>query len=84
MSFTYTIETSEDNIAFTPWNNTKTNVRYIKITVDTVNIATGATSPNAYLDNFTAVGESDNWEKISSGSTNISLATTSAINAMFI
>lgn len=84
MSFTYTIETSEDNVTFTPWNNIKTNARYLKLTVDTVNIVTGATAPNAYLDNFTVIGESDNWEKISSGSTNISLATTSAINAMFI
>lgn len=82
MSFTYTIETSEDNITFTPWTGTKTNARYIKLTVDTVNIVTGATSPNAYLDDFTVVGESDNWEKISSSS-DINYATDSDIDSLF-
>lgn len=83
MSFTYTIETSEDNITFTPWAGTKTNARYVKLTVDTVSIVTGATSPSAYLDDFTVIGESDNWEKISSGGGSIEYATDSDIDSLF-
>jgi hypothetical protein len=83
MSFTYTIETSDDNIVYNRWTEDPINARYIKLTVDSVNIVSGATSPKAYLANFTVYGDSDKWIKISSGGGDIEYATNSDIDNLF-
>ena len=83
MSFTYTIEVSEDNVNYTSWDGVLIDARYIKLTVDSVNIVSGAASPNAHLTDFTVYGDSDKWEKISSGGSNIDYATDSDIDNLF-
>ena len=84
MSFIYTIETSEDNIVYNGWTEDPINARYVKLTVDSVNIVSGATSPKAYLDNFTVYGDNEKWEKLSSNGEDIVLATRNDIDKMFI
>jgi len=85
MSFTYTIEVSEDNVNYTSWDGVSVDARYIRLTVDSVNIDAGATSPNAHLADFTVYGDNDKWEKISfGGSAEIVLAREQDIDEMFI
>lgn len=83
MSFTYTIEVSDDNVNYVNWVGVSIDARYIKLTVDSVNIVSGATSPNAHLTDFTVYGDSNNWEKISSGGADIDYATDADIDNMF-
>lgn len=84
MSFTYTIETSIDNITYENWTEDAVNAKYIKLTVDSVNIDVGAVSPNAHLTDFTVYGDSDKWIKISSGgSGDLIYATNSDIDNLF-
>lgn len=85
MTFTYTIEISDDNTTFTQWSGDNTDARYIRLTVDSVNIASGATNPSAYLDNFTVYGDNIKWERLISGeSGNLIYATNSDIDNLFI
>lgn len=84
MSFTYTIEVSADNVNYVNWDGVSIDARYIKLTVDSVNIVSEATSPNAHLTDFTVYGDSDKWEKISSGgSADINYATNLDIDNLF-
>lgn len=84
MSFTYTIEVSEDGTNYAGWDSVPVDARYIRLTVDSVNIDAGSTSPNAHLADFTVYGDSDKWENISSGgSVDIDYATDSDIDNLF-
>lgn len=78
MDVDYTVEVSEDNITFSEWENEEVDVRYIKITANTVNV-TGV-SPSAYLDDFTVIAKSDKWQEVSTMNT----LTNEEIDAMFI
>lgn len=83
MSIAYNAETSVDGVTFSEWEDVLTNARYIKLTVESLTVYPGATSPNAYLSNFVVVGESSRWEKISSSS-DIEYATNTDIDNLFI
>ena len=82
MTAKYTISTSTDNSTFTEFDKYKstTSARYIKVTVDSVDIDTGATSPEAYLDNFIVLAESNKWHEVSTMNT----LTSAEIDEMFI
>lgn len=78
MDVDYVIEVSEDNITYIEWENEEVDARYIKITVNSVNVT--GTSPSAFLDDFTVIAKSDKWQEVST----MNALTDEEIDAMFI